>query len=137
MLTPMAPILLAPDEGRRYDMGALQAIFKADGAQTQSRFSISEWWLEPMHEGPGAHMHDENEEIFYVLDGTASILVSDQWSRMPKGSVCIIPRSTVHDFRNETPSRIGLLNVFLPGHFEDRMPMIMEWYRDHPAKRII
>ena len=131
---PNKPVVWGPGEGRQYDMGALQAIFKADQAETQGRFSISEWWLEPRREGPGAHKHDENEEVFYVLEGVASILIADEWRQMPKGSICVIPRGVVHDFRNESSARIGLLNFFLPGPFEHLMPKIVDWYRDNPAR---
>ncbi|MDX3927253.1 MAG: cupin domain-containing protein [Shinella sp.] len=136
MASESQPVVLGPGDGRRYDMGAIQAVFKADASETQSRFSISEWWLEARHEGPGAHKHDENEEIFYVLEGTASILIGDTWHQMPKGSLCVIPRGTMHDFRNESHSRTGLLNVFVPGPFEEMMPMIVDWYRDNPARRL-
>jgi hypothetical protein len=41
------PIILGPGEGRPYPMGRLSAVFKADGAETAGRYSISEWWLDP------------------------------------------------------------------------------------------
>jgi hypothetical protein len=28
-------------------MGRIQSVFKADGAETADRYSISEWWLDP------------------------------------------------------------------------------------------
>ena len=58
------PLLLAPGKGRRYDMGALRAVFKADGAETGRRHSISEWWLEPNTPGPGAHRHEHEDDVF-------------------------------------------------------------------------
>lgn len=131
---PGDPVILGPDQGRHYGMGALQAVFKADDREVQGRFSISEWWLDARHEGPGAHKHDENEEVFYVLEGVASILIGEDWHTMPKGSLCIIPRGVMHDFRNESFERIGLLNIFLPGGFEAMMPAIVDWYRSNPAR---
>ncbi len=56
---------LPPAEGRAYRMGRISAIFKADGNETDSGYSISEWWLEAHTQGPGAHSHDE-DDIFYV-----------------------------------------------------------------------
>jgi mannose-6-phosphate isomerase-like protein (cupin superfamily) len=130
----MEPIILAADEGRTYEMGAIRAVFKADGAETANRFSVSEWWLDPHHEGPGAHKHDDNDELFYVLDGEASILVGKSWHKVGKGAFVFIPRGVMHDFRNESPGRIGLFNVFLPGPFEQLMPQIVEWFAKNPAK---
>ena len=130
---PSGPVIWGPGEGRHYGMGVLNAVFKADDQETQGRFSISEWWLDARHEGPGAHKHDENEEVFYVLEGVVCIFIGEQWHTMPKGSLCIIPRGVMHDFRNESFERTGLLNIFLPGGFESMMPAIVDWYRANPA----
>ena len=87
----MRPIVLGPDEGRHYRMPAMRAVFKADGNETQDRYCVSEWWIEPYGHGPGAHRHEANDEIFYVTAGTASVLVGDVWHDAPKGSFLLIP----------------------------------------------
>ncbi|MDF2780550.1 MAG: hypothetical protein K0S96_354 [Geminicoccaceae bacterium] len=73
-------------------MGFMRAVFKADGAETEDRYSVSEWWMEPRNSGPGAHHHEANDEVFDVLDGIASILVSDEWLDLGKGSAGVISR---------------------------------------------
>jgi len=55
-------------------MGRISAVFKADEEETQSRYSVSEWWLEPRTQGPGAHSHAE-DDLFYVIEGLMSIRV--------------------------------------------------------------
>lgn len=131
---PRSPIVLAPGAGRRYDMGAMAAIFKADGAETESRYSISEWWLEPHTTGPGAHSHDE-DDIFFVLEGTMSFLVDDRWEDAPQGSFVLVPGGTHHDFENRSDLRAGVLNLSIPGAFEPQMPMIVDWFQKHPPGR--
>lgn len=69
--TARKPIVLAPGQGRAYPMGRISAVFKADEAETLSRYSVSEWWLEPRTQGPGAHHHDE-DDLFYVIEGVMS-----------------------------------------------------------------
>ena len=59
-------LVIGPKQGRSYDMGRMRAVFFADGDETAQRYSISEWWLEPKTEGPGAHEHPE-DHVFYVL----------------------------------------------------------------------
>ncbi len=81
--------------------------------------------------GPGAHKHDENDEIFYVLEGMPSMLLGDRWIDAPKGSFIRIPAGIMHDFENRTDSRIGLLNFFIPGGFEPMMPMIVDWFNEN------
>ncbi|MDI6027140.1 cupin domain-containing protein [Corticibacterium sp. UT-5YL-CI-8] len=132
--TALSPIVLLPGEGRRYELGKMTAVFKADGPETDERYSVSEWWLEPNTTGPGAHAHEENDEVFYVIEGIASILVGDRWIDAPKGSFLRIPARIQHDFENRTSSRIGLLNWFFPGGFEKNMPGIVEWFAQNPQK---
>ena len=133
MTAPLAPIVLGPDEGRAYAMPAMRAVFKADGAETGDRYSISEWWVEPHSPGPGAHSHEANDEIFYVIEGTASLLVGDRWIDAPRGSFFFIPAGTTHDFANRSDTRMGLFNVFVPGGFETNMPSIVQWFEENSA----
>jgi mannose-6-phosphate isomerase-like protein (cupin superfamily) len=128
---PDGAIYLLPAGGRRYDMGRIQAVFKADEEETNQRYCISEWWLEPHTDGPGAHIHQKNHDVFYVLEGTASILIGEQWFDAVKGSFIIIPENTKHDFRNQTDYKIGLLNIFIPGGFERNMPSIVKWFQEN------
>ncbi len=130
--TPAELLYLRPGEGRVYALGKMTAIFKADEEETHQRYSISEWWLDPHSTGPGAHLHEANDEIFYVLEGTAMILVGDQWLEAPKGSFLRIPAGTIHDFENRSGERAGLLNFFIPGGFEHNMPSIVEWFANNP-----
>jgi mannose-6-phosphate isomerase-like protein (cupin superfamily) len=75
---PQGVIYLAEGEGRAYPLGNMHSVFKSDGDETAQRYSISEWWLEPGTPGPGAHSHEANDDIFYVLEGTIRFLVGDQ-----------------------------------------------------------
>ncbi len=129
----MEPLILRPDQGRVYRMGRLTAIFKADGAETGDRYAISQWWMEPGFGGVGARLHSDNDEIFQVIGGTPEMLVGDTGHRIATGTLVRVPRGAMHDFRNPSRARAGLLNAFIPGGFEEAMPAIMKWFLDHPA----
>ena len=120
-------IILGPGEGRTYSMGRMAALFKADEAETESRYSISEWWLEPNTKGPGAHSHPE-DDIFYVIEGTMSLLVGNEWMEATPGSFILVPGGVTHDFENRSDTRAGVLNLSIPGPFEPNMPAIVEWF---------
>jgi mannose-6-phosphate isomerase-like protein (cupin superfamily) len=122
------PVRVAPGAGRAYEMGPLRAVFKADGDETRGRYSISEWWLDPYTRGPGAHQHEE-DDVFFVLEGTMSFFVGGEWIDAKKGSLVIAPGGTPHDFENRTARRAGALNVSVPGDFEPQMEGIAEWFR--------
>jgi uncharacterized cupin superfamily protein len=42
--------------------------------------------LEPNFGGSGADQHEENDEVFYGLEGNTSVLVDDKWINVEKGT---------------------------------------------------
>ena len=128
---PRPAIFRLPGEGRRYAMGRIEALFLADRTETKERYSISQWWLDPHTKGPGAHVHDE-DDVFFVIEGTMSFLMGDDWVDAPPGSFVLAPGGTTHDFENRGDARAGALNFYLPGPFEQDMPGIVEWFLANP-----
>lgn len=126
-----AALILKEGQGRVYHCGPMTAIFKADENETNEKYSVSEWWLEPNSDGPGAHSHEENDEVFYMLEGTITFLVGDKWIEASKGTFLRIPAKTIHDFKNNTALKAGLLNFFTPGGFERNMPSIVKWFEEN------
>jgi quercetin dioxygenase-like cupin family protein len=124
------PIVLTPGAGRQYPMGRISAVFKADGDETASAYSISEWWLEANTKGPGAHSHPE-DDVFYVIEGTMSLLVGTEWIAAPAGTFVLVPGGVTHDFENRSDKRAGALN-FSPSVFEPEMEGIAQWFAQHP-----
>lgn len=125
------PIILTAGQGRTYHCGPMTAIFKADEDETDNKYSISEWWLEPNSEGPAPHQHDDQEQIFYILQGTISVLVGDKRIEAERGTFIRIPRSTMHTFANRTDTKAGMLNVDIPGGFERNLPSMVEWFEEN------
>ena len=113
----------------------MRGVFKADEDETAATYSISEWWLEPHSSGPGAHSHEANDDIFYVIEGTARFLLGDKWIEAQKGTFVRVPPGVVHDFANETDSRMGLLNIYVPGGFEREMSEIVDWFAKRAGSR--
>ena len=135
-MTSSAPLvrkalILAPGQGRRYPMGRMRAVFVADTAETDSRYSVSEWWLERNTRGPGSHSHPE-DHVFYVIEGTVSIVIDGAWSHAVRGSYALIPGGTPHDFANRGNDRCGFISLNVPGGFELAMPCITQWFAANP-----
>ena len=131
ILQPREPVVLAPGQGRQYPMGRIAAVFKSDGTETSGAYSISEWWLEPHTQGPGAHSHPE-DDVFYVIEGTMSFYVADRWLDATRGTFVLVPGGVTHDFENRSADRSGILNFSSPGNFEQHMPDISQWFTAHP-----
>jgi mannose-6-phosphate isomerase-like protein (cupin superfamily) len=112
-------IVLAPGAGRAYSIGPMTGVFKADGVETGDRYCVSEWSVEPGGEGPGAHSHEANVELFLVTRGTMAFLVGEEWLDAPAGTFIRIPAGVTHDFANRTTEPATAFNVFIPGGFEE------------------
>jgi len=125
------PLIVRPDQGRTYEMGRMRAVFFADEEETASRYSISEWRLEPITHGPGAHSHAE-DHIFYVLVGTLTLLIEGEKEEAPRGSYVLIPGGASHDFENHGAEECGFISINVPAGFEQMMPQIVKWLKDNP-----
>ena len=120
-------------EGRLYDMGRMSARFVADGEETGSRLSVSEWWLEPNTvppDVPHPHSHPE-DHLFYVIEGEVAVQLEDAWYSAGAGTYVFIPGGTEHTFQNPTSSRSGFLSINNPGGFENAMPGIVDWFKQN------
>lgn len=60
------------------------------------------------------HLHDEEEEGFYVAQGEATIFLDDAASRLGAGGFAFAPRGVRHAFRLETADT-SLLLLVSPG----------------------
>lgn len=134
--TERRPVVLAPGEGRSYAMGEqVSTVFKADGDETATAYSISEWWLDPHTKGPGAHSHSE-DDVFFMLGGTMTFLLGEEWLEAAGGSFVLVPGGVTHAFENRSDTRAGFLNISAPGDFELHMPGIAEWFRQRTPDEV-
>lgn len=122
-------IILTPEQGRIYHLGPMTAVIKADENETDGKYGISEWVLEPNMEGPHVHKHEDKEHIFYVLEGTMSVFITDKWEEAEKGTFIRISQNTLHTFANRTDKKASFLNIDIPGGFEKDMYAMEEWFK--------
>jgi quercetin dioxygenase-like cupin family protein len=68
--------------------------------------------------GPPPHIHENEDESFYVLDGTFEILLGDELVLARPGDYAFVPRGTVHRFANVGEDVGRILILFTPGGLE-------------------
>jgi hypothetical protein len=61
-----------------------------------------------------------------------SFLVDGGWIDAARGAFVLVPGGVTHDFENRADVRAGVLNFSIPGGFEQHMPGIAEWFKEHP-----
>lgn len=132
MTVQQRPLVIAPEQKRMYAMGPMSAFFVADGDETGSRVSVSEWWLEPNTVSPDTpHQHSHTEDhVFYVIEGEICIQLESEWYEASTGTYVFIPGGTEHTFENRSNSRVGFISINTPGGFESEMPGIVQWFEN-------
>lgn len=120
------PLIVTRGQGRRYSLGQMGAVFIADGAETDRRYSISEWTFEAGAQGPGPHAHNGVDHVFYVIEGTLSVFIEGAWSEAPPGSYVVVTGGTRHDFANRGDAVTRFINIDVPGGFESAVQSFAE-----------
>jgi mannose-6-phosphate isomerase-like protein (cupin superfamily) len=81
---------------------------------TGGAISVLMAWHKP-GEGPGDHVHFDQEEMFFIVEGTYEMTVGGQTSTAGPGTIVFIPRYTVHRFKNVGDTTACMLDWTLPG----------------------
>ena len=89
---------------------------KVGERQSDGRLTFIEGTHMP-HTGPPLHVHDDVDEIFYVLEGTYAITCGERVFDADPGTLVFVTRGTSHKYQ---PGSGGgrMLLVYAPGGFE-------------------
>jgi mannose-6-phosphate isomerase-like protein (cupin superfamily) len=137
MTTDARCIVHGPGEGEAvFIPDGRQFLFKTVSTDTRGAYSLGEFVLPPA----GAalpHIHWENEEAFYVLDGEFTVGVGEQSVIARTGSFILVPRGTVHSLHNTGTTPGKLLFVISPAGMERMFVEIGQILsaRDRPPDR--
>ena len=113
---PTAHTVFAADGERLWIVGDTM-IIKATAATTGGALTLLEIEASP-GAGPPPHVHDNEDEAFYVVDGTFEILLGEEIVRAGAGDFAFVPRGTVHRFSNVGDAPARMLIAFTPGGLE-------------------
>ena len=98
--------------------------FLVTGEQTRGAYFVMEA-LVPPGGGPPPHIHRNEDETFYIIAGTCSIMIGDQTVLAGPGDFVNIPRGTVHCFHNNGTETARMILTFTPagmeGFFEETL----------------
>ena len=109
-------IILNPREGTMIPVPGHKICIKLTGEDTDGRFSLLE--VELTGDGPPQHIHKNEDETFYVLEGEIKFLLGDHTSIAKAGTFVSIPRGTRHAFCRVDKKNTKLLATFTPAGFE-------------------
>ena len=88
-------------------------------SQTNKQFSCVEAVLAPKKIAGSPHKHDKLDELMYVLEGTASVLMGDEVVEVKAGSWHLRPRGIIHVVWNSGDENLRLIDMYFNQNFED------------------
>src|SRR5256885_5242108 len=132
--------IVAAGTGRRFRVGPNELTVKAGPETGHTLATVFESTLPPGGGYPVPHVHDEYEEVFYVLEGEIEYRIGEHWTAAPAGTTVCVPPGTVHAFRNASPHPARHLALHAPAAAltmieeigqasEDQVPAILARHR--------
>ena len=76
-----------------------EVIFKVRGEQADGKLTAFETVVAP-REGPPLHVHGDEDETLYVLEGEVRFKLGDELYVGGPGAFAFVPRGTSHTFQN-------------------------------------
>ena len=103
-------------EGERLVLGDVTILVRAAAEATGGAFTLFEE-VPPLADTP-RHVHEREDELFYVLEGEHVFEVGDEEHRVGPGGTVFAPRGIPHAQRRVVPGKGRLLVLTAPGGFE-------------------
>lgn len=85
------------------------------------RLNVAIVTIQPHRGGPPAHVHQGEDDCFYILDGVLTFLLDDGDVDAPPGTFVLVPPGVHHTFANRGDEPVRMLNIHAPAGFDRRV----------------
>ena len=109
-------VVISPGEGVRHGNIEFLAL-----SEHSPRLNVSVITMRPNADGPESHVHADEDDVFYVLDGELTFLLDEGDVAAPAGTFVLVPPGVKHTFRNALDRPTRVLNIHTPAGFDRRM----------------
>ena len=111
-----AAVVVEPGAGAR--VGNVEFLCLSEDS---ARFNLSQITMAPHKHGPPAHVHDDEDDAFYILEGELVFEVEGDEIVAGPNTFVLVPPGVTHTFVNRTDSEVRLLNIHAPAGFDKRL----------------
>jgi quercetin dioxygenase-like cupin family protein len=127
------PYTLAQEDASAIWFLGLPTFVKATGAQTGGAFGLIEQTVPASFASP-YHVHHNEDESFYVLEGEVDFVCDKKWWKGGPGAYLFLPRNIPHGFKVRGSAPAKLLILATPAGFEQFVVEMSEPAKDltHP-----
>ncbi|QHT68548.1 cupin domain-containing protein [Rhodocytophaga rosea] len=115
----LKPFTIAPGVPLSPGPGNMDVRTIIHSSQTNKQFSNIEGALGPKQMGPAPHIHKDLDELMYVLEGTATIMIGKELYTVEAGGWNFRPRGIVHTFWNASDKPLRFIDCFFNQNLED------------------
>lgn len=115
--TDAKPQIVLPGTARAVDFPGARTTVLLEGRATEGDIAVMEFVVAPRSFGAPPHVHRDEDEYFYVLEGEARFLNDSQTVVAPAGTLAAMTRGHVHAFWNASDRPVRLLMAVTPGQF--------------------
>src|SRR4051812_13340059 len=109
---PIAPFALPPADGEHLSFGGVTIIVRASAENTGGAFTLFEE-IPPLTD-VARHVHQHEDEMYYVLDGEHEFDCGNRTFRLGPGGLVFLPRGIPHPHRRVMPRAGRLLSMTTP-----------------------
>ncbi len=118
MTQPKIPTIRKTGEGRTIGIVGDVYRFLATGNETGGRYAMFEA-IVPPGGGPPPHIHRQEDETFYVLEGEITFQVGEETVVAGPGTFVNMPTGNPHAFKNESEQTAKMLISYAPAGLEE------------------
>jgi uncharacterized cupin superfamily protein len=111
------PRIVLPGTGRVVDFPGARTTILLEGRATEADVAVMEFVVAPRSFGAPPHVHHDEDEYFYVLEGEVRFLNDSQTVVAPAGTFAAMTRGHLHAFWNASDAPARLLLAIAPGDF--------------------
>ena len=112
-----APVWVEASGGTPWKIFGLEIVGKIMSAQTDGAYSVV-ISTTPPEGGPPLHVHEHEDELFYIIKGTYEFRFGDETILASAGDLVHLPAHIPHSFRNVGSEPGMAMNTMTPGGFE-------------------
>ena len=135
-----APFILAPGEQHAAAPPLERPFFRFAGEQTDGLLALAEVRLPPLTAGPNLHVHANEDEMFFVLDGVMTVQVGDRLQELAAGGLAWGARGIPHAFANRAKDPLRIMIMWIPGGAEGLFQEMREYLQTvdgAPDQRVV
>ena len=117
-----APIFVLPSSSP----WASGTTVRISSRETDGEYCVCEMSTPP-NEGVALHVHDRDEEFYYILEGVYEMRVANERITAKAGAMVVIPKNVPHSFRNSGDITARAVMIFRPGGFDRLLDEIRQY----------